>query len=141
MARQRDAANSIDDVFVWSGGVHALIDENENLPSGPGLRHRFGRPAFAYRLIGYMPDTDVSSVETDRHLRQKYPAMVQEVGLRLPQLGVHVDGTARARPGTCRPARARRLVRLEESYRPDIATAPQRNEVTKRSKPTVFLRA
>ena len=32
----------------------ALIDENENenLPSGAGLRHRFGRPACAHRLIG-----------------------------------------------------------------------------------------
>ena len=121
--------------------MHALIDENENLPSGPGLRHAYGRPGGAHRLIGYMPDTDVSSVETDRHLRQKYPPMVQEVGLRLPQLGVHVDGTARARPGTCRPARARRLVRPEESYRPNIAIAPRREEATKRSKPTVFPRA
>lgn len=71
--------------------MHALIDENENLPSGPGLRHAYGRPGGAHRLIGYMPDTDVSSVETDRHLRQKYPAVVQEVGSRLPQLGVHVE--------------------------------------------------
>jgi hypothetical protein len=60
----------------------ALIDENENenLPSGAGLRHRFGRPACAHRLIGYIPHTDVSSIETARLLRQGYPAIVQEVG-------------------------------------------------------------
>jgi hypothetical protein len=58
----------------------ALIDENENLPSGAGLRHRFGRPACANRLIGHIPHTDVSSIETARLLRQGYPAIVQEVG-------------------------------------------------------------
>ncbi len=121
-----------------------LIDENENLPSSAAFRHRFGSLVRAYQLIGYTPDTDFSFIETNRFLRQKHPAIVQEVVSRLAHLGVHVERD----PATellvldrelvvslvlsrClrTPAGAPRwLVRFEESHRPDITIAARMDE-------------
>jgi DNA invertase Pin-like site-specific DNA recombinase len=121
-----------------------LIDESDDLPSSAAFRHRFGSLVRAYQLIGYNPDTDFSFIEVNRFLRQKHPAIVQEVIAQLATLGVHVERNPANELlvldrelvvslvlSRCRrtPAGAPRwLVRFEESHRPDITLVARMDE-------------
>ena len=79
---------------LWSnhGRVSGvLIDEQEEMPSSAVFRHRFGSLVQAYRLIGYTPRTDYSFLAVNSYLRERHPAIVQDVITRLSGLGVKVD--------------------------------------------------
>src|SRR5581483_6345892 len=98
----------------------------------------------AYQLIGYSPATDYSFLQINRYLRERYPAIVQEVISRLSAMNVRVARD----PATellvleeelsvsivlCRCLRTpggggRWLLRFEESLRPDLTIAVRMNE-------------
>jgi DNA invertase Pin-like site-specific DNA recombinase len=121
-----------------------LIDEQESMPSSAAFRHRFGSLIRAYQLIGYSPATDYSFLQINRYLRERYPAIVQEVISRLSAMNVRVARD----PATellvleeelsvsivlCRCLRTpggggRWLLRFEESLRPDLTIAVRMNE-------------
>ncbi len=68
-----------------------LIDERDEMPSTASYRYRFGSLVRAYELVGYTPERDYSFLETNRQLRNLYPALVDDVSRSLSQAGAVVD--------------------------------------------------
>lgn len=121
-----------------------LIDEQESMPSSAAFRHRFGSLIRAYQLIGYTPATDYTFVQINRYLRERHPAIVQEVVSRLSGLDVRVErdpttellvleqelsvsivlSRCLRNPG----GSGRWLLRFEEGLRPDLTIAVRMNE-------------
>lgn len=121
-----------------------LIDEQESMPSSAAFRARFGSLIRAYQLIGYTPATDYGFLQINRYLRERHPAIVQEVITRLSAMDVRVERDPTTEllvleqelsvsivlsrclrtPG----ASGRWLLRFEESLRPDLTIAVRMNE-------------
>ena len=121
-----------------------LIDEREDMPSSAAFRSRFGSLMRAYQLVGYTPETDYAFIQINRFLRQKYPALIQEIITKLSELGVMVgrdpatelltldqELTASLVLARCLHTEcgaARWLVRFEESLRPDVTIVARMDE-------------
>ena len=73
----------------------AIIDAADDMPTSATFRSRFGSLLRAYRLAGYTPDRDYRFVEINRHLRELYPNMVNDLIQKLDAMGASVtqDGT------------------------------------------------
>jgi hypothetical protein len=73
----------------------AIIDAADDMPTAATFRSRFGSLLRAYRLAGYTPDRDYRFVEINRHLRELYPNMVNDLIQKLDAMGASVtqDGT------------------------------------------------
>jgi DNA invertase Pin-like site-specific DNA recombinase len=56
-----------------------IIDETDGMPSAATYRHRFGSLVRAYELIDYVPDRDLSFLETNRRLRLLHPTIIEDV--------------------------------------------------------------
>ncbi|HWL09932.1 MAG TPA: recombinase family protein [Planctomicrobium sp.] len=68
-----------------------LIDSVDNMPSSSAYRARFGSLIQAYRLAGYVPDRDFSFLDINRHLRTLHPRFVDDVVLKLAEVGATVN--------------------------------------------------
>lgn len=68
----------------------AIIDSTEDLPTSSTFRSRFGSLIHAYRLAGYTPDRDYRYIEINRHLRELYPNLIDDVVQRLDAVGATV---------------------------------------------------
>ena len=67
-------------ILKQNGALSGLIiNEAEDCPSSSSFRSRFGSLLRAYTLVGFTPDRDYSYLETNRKLREMYPAIIQSV--------------------------------------------------------------
>ena len=121
-----------------------LIDEHDNMPSSSAYRHRFGSLLRAYELVGYSPNIDYGYIEVNRYLRKKHPEIVQEVISALSDIDVKVgrnpdndllvlDGElvvslVLSRYLRTQTGASRWLVRLENTYRPDVTIVARMDE-------------
>ena len=114
----------------------ALIDAADDLPTSTTFRSRFGSLIRAYRLAGYTPDRDYKYIEINRHLRELYPNLMDEVKQRLDAVGASVtqdsatdlllingEYSASMVLSRCKPTPAgslRWFIKINEQVAPDI---------------------
>ena len=67
-----------------------IIDERDGMPSPSSYRHRFGGLLRAYSLIGYAPDHDYEHIEINRHIRDSFPGLLNEIAAG-PEPGAHIS--------------------------------------------------
>lgn len=68
-----------------------IIDEFEGAPSSSTYRTRFGSLLRAYALVGFEPRHDYGYVETNRHLRELYPQVLDDIVSGLKNVGASVS--------------------------------------------------
>jgi hypothetical protein len=56
-----------------------VIDERADMPSSSAYRYRFGSLIRAYSLIGYIPERDYRYIEINRHVREAYPRVLDDI--------------------------------------------------------------
>ncbi|MGZ5872098.1 MAG: recombinase family protein [Bradyrhizobium sp.] len=56
-----------------------VIDERADMPSSSAYRYRFGSLIRAYSLIGYVPERDYRYIEINRHVREAYPQVLNDI--------------------------------------------------------------
>jgi DNA invertase Pin-like site-specific DNA recombinase len=56
-----------------------VIDERADMPSSSAYRYRFGSLIRAYSLIGYLPERDYRYIEINRHVREAYPQVLNDI--------------------------------------------------------------
>jgi DNA invertase Pin-like site-specific DNA recombinase len=56
-----------------------VIDERADMPSSSAYRYRFGSLIRAYNLIGYIPERDYRYIEINRHVREAYPQVLNDI--------------------------------------------------------------
>src|SRR5258706_713672 len=56
-----------------------VIDERADMPSSRAHRDRFGILIRAYSLIGYIPERDYRYIEINRHIREAYPQVLNDI--------------------------------------------------------------
>jgi len=117
-----------------------LINEDDEAPSSAAVAHRFGSLLAAYKLIGYTPEIDYRFMEVNRLLRERYPALVDEITERLRSLGATVlekdksSGILRVNDEmtvsivlckhlSTQAGASRWLIRLDEGLHPDVTIA------------------
>ncbi len=121
----------------WLSGL--VIDETEDMPSSSAYAHRFGSLIRAYQLIGFTPDRDYSYIETNKHLRQLYPEIVEDTIKRIKELGgdvwrevgsdfLFINGELKVSIVICRCQQTqagsnRWKIHLDSSLMPDITIA------------------
>ncbi len=71
-----------------------VIDERADMPSSSAYRYRFGSLIRAYRLIGYIPERDYQYIEINRHIRETYPQILDDVISGFERFGGGVDRNA-----------------------------------------------
>jgi DNA invertase Pin-like site-specific DNA recombinase len=82
----------LQELYKAQGWLSAIIiEECEALPSSCVFSHRFGGLLRAYRLVGYVPDHDYGYLETNRHLRQMHPLLVDSTITEMARLGGNVE--------------------------------------------------
>ena len=64
-----------------------IIDEVDECPSSSAYRSRFGSLLRAYALVGFSPDHDYRSLETNRKLRARHPGVLAAVMAGIEQAG------------------------------------------------------
>jgi hypothetical protein len=116
-----------------------VIDETEDMPSSSAYAHRFGSLIRAYQLIGFTPDRDYSYIETNKHLRQLYPEIVENTIKSIKELGgdvwreigsdfLFINGELKVSIVICRCQQTqagsnRWKIQLDSSLMPDITIA------------------
>ena len=74
---------------------HALINDEDGLPSSISYQRRFGSLNRVYGLIGFRPKRDLAFLEINQRLREYHPAVMQHVTRGISEAGgcVQVDTT------------------------------------------------
>ncbi|KQN67046.1 serine recombinase [Pseudomonas sp. Leaf58] len=84
--------SSLKDLFQQRGCLSGLIiDEQEDLPSSSCYRKRFGSLIDSYRLIGYEPARDYGYIEANRHLRERFPAILSDTLQKIEAVGGRIS--------------------------------------------------
>lgn len=84
--------SSLKDLFQQRGCLSGLIiDEQEDLPSSSCYRKRFGSLVDSYRLIGYEPARDYGYIEANRHLRERFPAILSDTLQKIEAVGGRIS--------------------------------------------------
>ncbi|NIE73961.1 recombinase family protein [Pantoea sp. Ap-967] len=84
--------SSLKELFQQRGCLSGLIiDEQEDLPSSSCYRKRFGSLVDSYRLIGYEPARDYGYIEANRHLRERFPAILSDTLQQIEAVGGRIS--------------------------------------------------
>jgi hypothetical protein len=67
-----------------------VIDERADMPSSSAYRYRFGSLIRAYNLIGYIPERDYRYIEINRHVREAYPQVLNDIASGFERAGGEV---------------------------------------------------